>query len=138
MLLSELNKSFSLAQVEQLWEEFNKTCFDGELTKPEIAIDDDIHKHMHGEDDYFGAGEIEAACAMNKKTGKLILIFKSESNPIKMMQMVAHEMVHQSLVEKFDYDSMLKFDHGSEFSAYKDAIAKYHNTKLLDGNGVPY
>jgi hypothetical protein len=49
---------------------------------------------------------------------------------VELIQVLAHEMVHQALAEKHGYVGMLKIGHGAEFMSYADDIKKYRGIKL--------
>ncbi len=139
MKLQHLLESFNYTvdDVRRLWVEINQVCFDGELTEPKIFIESDLAhlideptrekiRKQHGDVDIMGY------CDQDPETHDIVLLFLDDmADGRELLQIVAHEMVHQALAEKHGYDQMRRFGHGPEFKAYAPLIKKYHNAKLL-------
>lgn len=139
MKLQQLLESFNytLPDVKRLWTEINQVCFDGELTEPKIFIEPDL-SHLIDEAtmerirEKHGNADIMGYCDEDPDTHEVVLLFLDDmADGHELMQVVAHEMVHQALAEKYDYDQMRRIGHGPEFMSYAEKIRKYHNAKLL-------
>ena len=134
--LFEQEFTFNKSRVERLWKEINDVCFDGELHKPMILIEEDLnHLVPSSWKDTDKDGQCLGYCDLDPdpedNPHDIVLLFSHKiDNAKELVEVVAHEMVHQALAEKHGYRGMLKIGHGSEFMAYKDAVKKYHNTTL--------
>ena len=131
--LLEITYHFSQADVKRLWREINHTCFDGELTEPPIYIEQDLN-HLVPKQyaDKFGEGDALGYCDEDPETKEIVLLISTKVESAReLMEVLAHEMVHQALAEKHGYIGMLKVGHGAEFMSYAPAIKKYYNMKLL-------
>ena len=136
--LSEQKFSFTLSQLHRLWGEINEACFDGELTKPRLLIEDNLDHMVPA--DYLAQARKEDPDAeimgfvdedIHGDNGLVVLIADIMSGPKELVEVVAHEMVHQALAEKHGYKKMCQIGHGHEFMEYAEAIKKYHNTTLI-------
>ena len=139
MKLKQLLESFhyTLADVKRLWTEINQVCFDGELTEPKIFIEPDL-SHLVDEETMkriqqkHGNADIMGFCDEDPESHDIVLLFLDDmADGQELMQVVAHEMVHQALAEKHGYEQMKRLGHGPEFMAYAEQIKKYHNANLL-------
>ena len=131
--LLETTYHFSQADVKRLWREINHTCFDGELTEPPIYIEQDLNHLVPKQyTDKFGGGDALGYCDEDPETKEIVLLISTKVESAReLMEVLAHEMVHQALAEKHGYIGMLKVGHGAEFMSYAPAIKKYYNMKLL-------
>ena len=129
---------FDLNQVGQLWADINKVCFNNKLNKPPIYIEPDLNHLVPPEyADKFGSGDVLGYCDEDPETKEIVLLVAAKMHTaIELMQVVAHEMVHQALAEKYGYQKMLQIGHGQEFIEYANSVKKYHNT-VLHGASYP-
>ena len=124
--LLENKFTFTLAQVRQLWRELNATSFNGDLTEPLILIEQDLdHMVPPGYADKFGGGDVLGFCDEDPESKELVLLLSMKINDaVELMEVVAHEMVHQALAEEHGYQQMLRIGHGTAFMSYALAIKK--------------
>ena len=133
-LITENKNHFTIADYTRVWKEINQVCFDGELSEPKIFLDNDL-SHLVDDPKYFDRfenGQIIGYCDEDPDDHEIVLLFwNGLSDPREMIQVVAHEMVHQALAEKYSYEKMLKLGHGPEFMSYSNTIKAYHNIELF-------
>jgi hypothetical protein len=124
---------FSIHDIEQVWEDINTKIFDGNLKRPKFRLEDDLNylvpKEFHPGPD----AHILGFC--NQVNDKIVLQFSKEiynaAKPMReMIEVVAHEMVHQDLAQIHGYKEMCEIDHGPEFMAYAPRIKNYYNIIL--------
>jgi hypothetical protein len=131
---------FNVNDVKQLWREINRVSFGGKLHEPPIYVEPTLNHLLNPAQaqqmaDEFGSGEILGYCDEDPETGEVVLLFNADMRTAsELMDVVAHEMVHQALAQEYGYVGMLKAGHGPKFMAYAPAIAKYHGVKLLDAS----
>jgi hypothetical protein len=135
MKLAELKApyTFTMSMVKQLWQELNKACFESKLHEPPIYLESSLNHLVSGQYlDKHENGDVLGFCDEDPETHELVLLLSTKiESPHELMQVLAHEMVHQALAEKLGYVQMLKVGHGPAFMAYAPAIKRYHNLVLF-------
>lgn len=133
-ILKPVTASFTLSQCWRLWNEINEVCFDGELRPPlHIIIERDLSHlidHNHPLDEGDGGG-IAGFCDLDPHTHQEVLLFRSDLQPRELMEVMAHEMVHQHLAQTVGYRRMCQIGHNRVFDDYAERISRYHGLKLL-------
>lgn len=134
-LTPAVTANFTTHQLWQLWELLNETCFDGELKKPLYILQEPDLSHLldrphpiAGEGD---SGQMTGYCDEDPATKRPVLLFLRGLSEHEMLEVMAHEMVHQHLMQKHGYTRMCRMGHGPVFDSYKSTIAKYKGLKLL-------
>jgi len=123
------NYTVRLDDIKAVWQDINTKLFEDELNTPKFTLEDDLnylapeekrpseHAYILGYTDHDSSGVVLRFC-------------KRIENPREMIEVVAHEMVHQALAERYGYDEMLRVGHGPRFMRYGVLLKKYHNIVL--------
>jgi hypothetical protein len=135
--ISEQQFQVTLSKVKHLWHDINNVCFEGKLKEPRILLEPDLSHLISPEyRERMGEGEAMGYCDRDPESGEIVLLFSNKiTDPRELMQVVAHEMVHQDLAEEHGYDEMLRIGHSTGFTRYTSIIKRYYNT-VLDGAKV--
>lgn len=129
--------SYSVADVKRLWNEINNISFDGTLNVPKIFLESNFDHLVPAEYLAFVRktnpnAEIMGFCDEDPEDHDTVLLIANHiTDPVELIQVVAHEMVHQAIAEEKGYSQMEKIGHNAEFMAYAEKIKKYHHTSLI-------
>lgn len=128
-----------------LWQDFNATCFDGNLRAPLILlesgrklserIEDFIADHSLSHVDKTDDNEPGGLVLWSASTQRAVIIINSGMDLAETKIVLAHEMVHQALAEEHGYIPMCRLGHGPSFLAYKRNIERYPGLYLTDAYG---
>ena len=106
--------------VEGIYDALNRSVFSGALTRPKIVVRDYSKKGMWGECEGWQRGS-----RWGEHYTKVIRIERNFPNLKKLIQVVAHEMVHQW---EWEYHGVMT--HGEKtFLIWKDDL-KYYGIRL--------
>jgi hypothetical protein len=130
--------AYDLSICWRLWNEINEVCFDGTLRPPvRIVIESDLSHMLNGRlhelDDGTGGG-IAGYCDLDNDTGQEVLLLLDDMNARELMEVLAHEMVHQHLAQTLGYTNMCRTGHTELFNSYAPKIHKYYGINLLDSS----
>lgn len=118
----------------RLWNEINDTCFDGELRPPlRIVIESDLQHLLdrkHELDEGQGGG-VAGYCDIDPDTEQEVILLVDDMDARELMEVMAHEMVHQHLAQTHGYLNMCRLGHAAVFESYAPRIARYYGIKLL-------
>lgn len=122
------NYTFTIFDIEKVWEDINAKLFDDKLKRPKFRLEDDLN-YLVPEEHRPENAYILGYC--DQDNNKTILRFCTRiDDPEELIAVIAHEMVHQSLAEKHGYEKMVDIDHGPDFMAYAPLLKNYHNIVL--------
>lgn len=118
----------------RLWNEINDTCFDGELRPPlKIIVESDLSHLLEGrhELDEGQGGGVAGYCDIDPDTQQEVILLIDDMDARELMEVMAHEMVHQHLAQTHGYTNMCRLGHAAAFEEYAPRIARYYGIKLL-------
>lgn len=118
----------------RLWNEINDACFDGELRPPlKIIVESDLQHLLEGrhELDEGQGGGVAGYCDIDPDTGQEVILLIDDMDARELMEVMAHEMVHQHLAQTQGYTKMCQIGHAAAFEGYAERIARYYGIKLL-------
>jgi hypothetical protein len=125
---------FNVQQLQLLWKDINKVCFNNEMDfhKTHITIEHSLSKYASKKDIDKRGSDAEIMGFVNETMDGIITIEICEKiqDARELMEIFAHEMVHQYLAVTKSYDEMWDIGHKKEFMDFAPAIAKYHNIEL--------
>ena len=128
MTVTVLASLWSTTVLQQLHKEINRRCFGHRLNPVQIVAEHSLTylapKHPFSERN--PEGEIAGFCAaVPEDDHKCVLHFLHALDEKEMLNTMAHEMVHQWLVQQYGYQHMLRVGHGPEFTKYDVWLRKW-------------
>lgn len=134
MLLNEFQNRFpfTLKQVYTLYDDMNRVVFQNQLSAPRIIIEDDLqHMVAPAHADLTKDGDVLGYCDQDPSDDNCVILLSAAiTDASTLMEVLVHEMVHKHIVERSDYQTMLKVGHGREFMKYASYVRQYRGLKL--------
>lgn len=140
---------YSSREVLALWHHLNEVCFDSSLKQPLIAVEDnesllvryddfvEDYKVAHADVKPDGAFVEGMVLWDSIRKRAVIILNKGITTAKDLMLILAHEMVHQALAEKYGYNQMCRIGHGPRFKAYASKVARYPKLYLTGPDFSP-
>lgn len=124
---------YDLKKLAGVWADINLVCFDSSLKRPVFHLHDDLDAVLGKEHNQTGY----TRGAAYYESSKVNIALLTHLGRRDFYHVLAHEMVHQKLIETIGMSKSVSINHGAEFMAYADRIKRYPGLTLIGATLQP-